>query len=147
MTSKVVKYSESKIKCSFFTKSAKLRVNKLPLKIRNKMHLRTSIKKKDLTPFLSYHWFGSNWVLGMEQVTKSILRNPIPPSKNTNIDGYWTRHLFFDMKNLLRSNWNKIVHEFERISRYKLLKATFQSLWKGWYQVISFCLKLLKSKT
>jgi len=31
MTSKVVKYSLSRIKCSFFTKSAKFRVNKLPL--------------------------------------------------------------------------------------------------------------------
>ena len=31
ITSKVVKYSLSKIKCSFFTKSAKFLVNKLPL--------------------------------------------------------------------------------------------------------------------
>lgn len=31
MTNNVVKYSESRMKCSFFTRSAKLRVNKLPL--------------------------------------------------------------------------------------------------------------------
>lgn len=31
MTNNVVKYSESKMKCSFFTKSAKFLVNKLPL--------------------------------------------------------------------------------------------------------------------
>nr|CAI5838463.1 unnamed protein product [Callosobruchus analis] len=37
ITSKVCKYSESRIKWSFFTKSAKLRVNKLPLKQVSKM--------------------------------------------------------------------------------------------------------------
>lgn len=31
ITNNVVKYSESRMKCSFFTRSAKLRVNKLPL--------------------------------------------------------------------------------------------------------------------
>lgn len=36
MTNNVVKYSESKMKCSFLTRSAKLRVNKLPLKMNEK---------------------------------------------------------------------------------------------------------------
>lgn len=36
MTSKVVKYSESRMKCSFFTRSAKFLVSKLPLKSHNK---------------------------------------------------------------------------------------------------------------
>lgn len=35
ITNKVVKYSESKIKCSFFTKSARFRVNRLPLENQN----------------------------------------------------------------------------------------------------------------
>lgn len=34
MTSSVVRYSESSMKCSFLTRSARLRVNKLPLQIR-----------------------------------------------------------------------------------------------------------------
>lgn len=36
MTNNVVKYSESNMKCSFLTRSAKLRVNKLPLKFLKK---------------------------------------------------------------------------------------------------------------
>lgn len=59
ITSNVVKYSESRIKCSFFTRSAKLRVNKLPLKMYSKILsylLTVKMKLNAYVCFFSKFW-------------------------------------------------------------------------------------------
>lgn len=53
MTNKVVRYSESRMKCSFLTMSAKLRVIRLPLELTKKRNKKTveriSVKNGGIT--------------------------------------------------------------------------------------------------